>query len=147
MPSSSLERPIPYSPEQMFDLVIDIEHYQDFMPLEFSARVTERHAGRILAHQSLRIGPMNLSFASTALFHKPDWIRIESSSSPFSYFLLAWKFTRLERGSCVQIEVDCNTRSATLAMFLGPWLEAFTGKLISAFEKRAHDIYGRIPAP
>ncbi len=145
MPSCILERRVSHSPEQMFDLVIDVEHYQDFLPLDFSARIIRRQAEQILARQSLRIGPMNLSFESTASFHKPDWIRIESVSGPFSQFLIAWNFTRQEQGSLVRVQVECSTQSAPLAALLAPWMETFTSGLVSAFEKRAQSAYGANP--
>lgn len=146
MPARSLEREVPYSAEQMFDLAIDVEHYKDFMSLKFSAHVIERSAERILVTQSLRVGPMSFSFPSTATFHRPDWIRIESSGGPFSYYLIAWKFTKLAQDCLVHVEVDCATHIPPLAILLAPWMETFSSGLISAFEKRARDIYGLSPA-
>ncbi|MDE2236124.1 MAG: type II toxin-antitoxin system RatA family toxin [Gammaproteobacteria bacterium] len=145
MPSCSLERRLPHSPEQIFDLVIDVEHYQEFLPLDFSARVMRRQPGQIQARQSLRIGPMSLSFESTATYRRPDWIRIESISGPFSRFLIAWDFIRMERGSLVRIQVECSTHSAPLSALLAPWMETFTNGLVSAFEKRAQAVYSANP--
>ena len=145
MPSCSLERRLPYSPEQMFDLVIGVEHYRNFLPLDFSARVLQRQPDLIKARHSLRIGPMLLSFDSTASFHRPEWIRIESTGSPFSHFLIAWRFTRMQHGCQVQVWVECSTRSAALAALLAPWMETFTSGLVDAFEKRAQAVYGPIP--
>jgi ribosome-associated toxin RatA of RatAB toxin-antitoxin module len=127
----------------MFDLVIDVERYQDFMPLEFSARIIERGAASIRASQAIRIGPLPLKFESNASFRRPDWIRIESTSKPFSYFLIAWTFKRLGQGCNINIQVDCTTRSPLLAALLAPWMETFADNLVSAFERHAAEVYSR----
>ncbi len=147
MPSCTLERRVPFSPEQMFDLVIDMEHYHDFMPIEFSGHIIEHGPDTLRASQMLRIGLIRLAFESTAGFHRPDWIRIESTSKPFSYFLIAWTFTRQEPGCGVRVQVDCATHSAPLAALLTPWMDTFTRVLIFAFERRAAEIYTQVQAP
>ncbi|HVC28902.1 MAG TPA: type II toxin-antitoxin system RatA family toxin [Gammaproteobacteria bacterium] len=141
MPSCSLERHVPYSAEQMFDLVIDVERYQNFMSLEFSARIIERGTASVRASQTMRIGPLSLKFESDASFQRPDWIRIESNSRPFSYFQIAWTFAGLGQGCNISIRVDCTAHSPLLEALLAPWMETFAGNLVSAFERRAAEIY------
>ena len=41
MPRHSEKRNLPYSPEQMFDLVADVGHYQDFLPWVAATRIRE----------------------------------------------------------------------------------------------------------
>ena len=128
----------------MFDLVVDVERYQDFMPMDFSARIIKRDTENILAKQTLHIGPMSLGFESSANFRRPEWIRIESTSEPFSKFLIAWNFVRVEHGCNVRVRVDCTTHSVPLSALLTPWIETFTRVLISAFERRAAEIYAHV---
>jgi coenzyme Q-binding protein COQ10 len=141
MPSCSLERRVPFSPEQMFDLVIDVERYREFMPFEFDAHIIERGTDSLLSSQALRIGPMPLKFNTNASFQRPDWIRVVSTSRPLKYFLIAWTFTRLAEGCSIRAQVECTADSPLLAALLEPWVEAFTHSLISAFERRASEIY------
>ena len=141
MPDCTLERYLPYSAGQMFDLVIDVERYREFMPFEFDAHVLERGAGTLRSVQALRIGPMRLKFNTQASFLKPDWIRVVSTSGLFKYFEIAWKFTGLEQGCNIRAHVECTASSPLLGMLLAPWVETFTANLISAFERRAAEIY------
>ncbi len=146
MPSCNLERDVPYRADQMFDLVIDMEHYQDFMPIDFSGHIVEHGPNTLRTSQAIRIDHIPLTFDSTASFHRPDWIRVESTSKHFNYFLIAWTFIRLEHGCNVRVQVDCTTHSPPLGVLLAPWIETFSKVLITAFERRAKDMYGMAPA-
>jgi len=143
MPVCTLQRHVPFSAEQMFDLVIDVERYREFMPFEFDAHVIERSTDSLLSSQALRIGPVPLKFNTSASFHRPDWIRVISTGGPFKYFLIAWSFTSQGQGCDIRARVECTAGSSLLAPLLTPWVEAFTRDLISAFEKRAAETYTR----
>ncbi|MGA9855609.1 MAG: SRPBCC family protein [Gammaproteobacteria bacterium] len=147
MPSCTLERQVSYSADQMFDLAIDMESYHDFMPLEFGGHIIERGLDTLKASQAIHIGPIRLTFESSASFRRPEWLRVESTSRPFNKFLIAWTFTRMERGCSVRVQVDCTTRSPLLGALLAPWMEIFTRESISAFERRATEIYPQVQAP
>ena len=142
MPSCSLERQVPHSPEQMFDLVIDIERYREFMPFTFEARITDRTADSLLANQTVGIGPVALRFASEARFRRPDWIEIKSATSQFRSFTIDWRFADLPEGSRIHAHVDCTPRSAVLEALIEPWIGGFPEGLVKAFEARAAALYG-----
>jgi len=138
----SLERHLPHSPEQIFDLVIDIERYREFMPFTFEAKITGSTANRLLANQTVHIGPAALRFASEARFHRPDWIQIKSTTSQFRNFSIDWKFNPAPEGCRIHAQVDCVPRSAVLEALVDPWIEPFAEGLVSAFEQRAASLYG-----
>ncbi|MEL6128239.1 MAG: SRPBCC family protein, partial [Pseudomonadota bacterium] len=53
MPTHSEKRTVPYTPEQMFDLIADIKAYPEFLPWCSAARERKRtplpdHSGEIL---------------------------------------------------------------------------------------------------
>lgn len=143
MPVCTLERHLPFSAEQMFDLVIDVEHYQDFMPFEFCARIIERGTEAMRTSQTLRIGPIPFKFESRTTFCRPEWLRVISTSSPFKYFSIAWTFTRRGQECAIRAHVECTADSLLLTALLTPWMEPFTHSLIFAFERRATEIYAR----
>ena len=46
MPTHAEQRVLPYTPEQLFDLVADIERYPEFLPWCVGARIRKREADR-----------------------------------------------------------------------------------------------------
>ena len=49
MPTHAEQRVLPYTPEQLFALVADIEHYPEFLPWCIGARIRERQANLVVA--------------------------------------------------------------------------------------------------
>lgn len=147
MPVSAVERHVPYSAAQMFDLVVDVERYREYIPFTFEARIIRRTADTIFAIQTISIGPLTLRFESQATFHRPDWIQIRSDNRQFRDFVIGWRFTDRNHGCEVATRVDCTPHSRVLGTLITPWLAGFTENLVSAFEQRAAAIYGNSPIP
>lgn len=131
----------------MFDLVIDVERYREFMPFTFEAKITGRTADRLLANQTVGIGPATLRFASEARFQRPDWIQIRSATSQFRNFSIDWQFEPAPGGCRIHVQVDCTPRSAVLEALIEPWIQTFTEGLVAAFERRAAGLYRRREQP
>jgi coenzyme Q-binding protein COQ10 len=141
----SLERQVPYSALQMFDLVLDVERYHEFMPFTFRAQVVGRDNNSLATTQNLNIGPIPLRFDSRAHFRRPNWIEVRSSSAQFRDFIIEWAFNGTDGVCRVQVRVECTPRSLLLTVLLTPWIGMFTSSLINAFETRAQAVYGRLP--
>lgn len=76
------ERRVPYRAAQMFDLVLDVERYREFMPFGFDAEIIRRATGRLWGHQALRLGPISVRFDTRVRYRRPDWIVVLSSGGP-----------------------------------------------------------------
>lgn len=130
----------------MFDLVIDVERYREFIPFTFEARITRRTADTLFAVQTLGIGPLTLRFESQAQFQRPDWINIKSDNRQFRNFVIGWRFTDRDHGCDVETRVDLAPHSRVLAALIAPSLAGFTENLAAAFERRAAAVYSGSPA-
>jgi len=142
MGGSTLERHVAYSATQMFDLVLDVERYREFMPFGFGARVLSRGVDAMQSVQHLNVGPFHLQFETHARYFRPDWVEVRSDSDAFRRFILDWRFGDVDRGCDIRVTADCVPNSLLLAAFLRPWTGSFAGSLVSAFERRAKAIYG-----
>ena len=83
---------LPYSAEQLFDLVFDVESYPDFVPGWQSARILQRERQSLRVEQKFKAGLLTWQFDSRATFSRPTRITIESIGRPFRHLVLDWRF-------------------------------------------------------
>ena len=58
--SETIERILPFRPEQLFEIASDVERYPEFVPGWIAVRVRDRHAGGYCTDQILGLGPKTL---------------------------------------------------------------------------------------
>src|SRR3546814_18210045 len=75
-------RELPYSPDQMFDLVSDIGSYAQFLPWVVGVRIRSRTAQEILADLLVGFGPLRDKFTSSVPLARPGSIEVENSKWP-----------------------------------------------------------------
>ncbi len=142
-------RILPYSAEQMFDLVADVESYPEFIPWCTNVRVisrlphptgTEIRSEMVVSFKSLRE-----SFLSQAVLSRDkSTIEIRYLERVFKFFRSQWTFR--ERGdgtSLVEFETAYEFKTRVLEMLAGVFFWRASQKIVTAFEERARWIYGR----
>src|SRR5271169_2564693 len=79
------QRLLPYTPEQLFTLVADIERYPEFLPWCIGARIRERHDDRIKADLAIGFKMYRERFTSEVTLAPPGRIHVAYSDGPFRY--------------------------------------------------------------
>lgn len=143
MPTHAEERFLPYTAEQMFDLVADVERYPDFLPWCVGARIKSRDGDIILADMIIGFRMIRERFTSQAIFQHPDRIDVEYKDGPFRYLKNRWMFVPKDNGCMVDFYIDFEVRSAILRRILEPLFGEAVRRMVSAFEIRARALYGR----
>ncbi|AHI25835.1 type II toxin-antitoxin system RatA family toxin [Komagataeibacter swingsii] len=146
MPTHAERRLIAYSPSQLFDLVADVGKYPQFLPWCTSARVRTRTADELVADLTIGFGPFRETFTSRVLLEAPNTIRVSYEKGPFRYLNNVWTFTPEPRGCLVDFFVDFEFRSRLLQAAIGVVFNEAVRLMVSAFIRRARDIYGPPPA-
>jgi len=146
MPTHAERRLIAYSPSQLFDLVADVGKYPQFLPWCTGARVRTRTATELVADLTIGFGPFRETFTSRVLLEAPDTIRVSYEKGPFRYLNNVWTFTPEPRGCLVDFFVDFEFRSRLLQAAIGVVFNEAVRLMVSAFIRRARDIYGPPPA-
>ncbi len=95
MPSTKL---VPYTPEQMFDLVADVGKYQDFLPWCAGSRVRSVTPTELVADLTIGFGPFRESFTSRVALDRPKTARVQYENGPFRYLNNQWTFTPAPTG-------------------------------------------------
>jgi coenzyme Q-binding protein COQ10 len=147
MPSFSTRHRVPFTPQQMFDLVADVESYPQFVPLCESITVTKReaHADHTVLVARMEVGYKALreSFTTKVLL-EPDRNRIlvEYLDGPFRHLENRWQFDSA-LGCCdVDFYITYEFKSLMLSMLMGGLFDQAFRKFTRAFEDRARKIYG-----
>jgi len=142
MPKHREARHVPYRPEQIFALVADVDQYPRFLPWCVGARVRERTDNQALADMTIGFGPFRESFTSRVTFQPPERIQVRYENGPFRYLKNEWAFFPEPRGCRVDFYVDFEFRSRILQAAIGVVFHEAVRRMVHAFMRRAHDIYG-----
>jgi len=133
---------LPYSLEQLFDIAADIERYPAFMRGWRDVRIVERSDDGAVVDQVVGLGPLTLSFRTTARFRRPTAIDIGSSDPTFSVFGLHWAFAREDDTTCAaSIAAEIALRARWLDAAAQPLLPGLIGDVAEAFAARVRHLY------
>jgi len=152
MPELSTTRRVQHAASEMFDLVADVEHYPEFVPLCQSLRVRKRtgEGGKevIVADMTVAYKLVRETFTSRVTLDRSNLeILVEYLEGPFRRLNNRWRFRPVgERVSDVEFYIAYEFRSRTLGMLMGAVFDAAFRRFASAFEKRADQVYGTQPA-
>ena len=148
MPSFRTSHVVNHTPEQMFDLVADVESYPQFVPLCQSLRVRRRFAGAegadvVVAEMEVGYKAIRERFTSRVTLDRADRrINVEYVDGPFSHLENVWRFGDAGNGKCrVEFYIAYEFRNRMLAALMGSMFDAALRKFASAFETRADQIF------
>lgn len=150
MPEFSTKRRVAHSAADMFDLVADVEHYPEFVPLCRSLSVRRRSKdteGRdvIVANMTVAYKFVRETFISrVTLDRNRREILVEYLEGPFQRMNNRWSFMPDGDRACdVTFFIAYEFRSRTLGLLMGSIFDAAFRRFAAAFEKRADEVYGK----
>jgi coenzyme Q-binding protein COQ10 len=145
MPTHAERQVVPYTPEQLFDLVADVGSYPRFLPWCVAARVRSRTETQLLADLTIGFGPFRESFSSRVTLDRPNRVVVKYENGPFRYLNNQWDFSPNGTGAEVAFFVDFEFRSRILQAAIGVVFNEAVRRMVNAFLKRARDVYGPPP--
>ena len=142
MPSHAELRYAAYAPEQIYELVADIESYPAFLPWCTGCRIYSRE-GNVL-HAKLGVGfkLVSESFRSRVTLDPIQRIDIAYLDGPFRYLDSRWKFSPKDDGCLIDFFIDFEFRSMLLRKIMGPLFNEVVRRSVAAFVARADTLYG-----
>ena len=148
MPRHSETRPLPYRPEQMFDLVADVARYGEFLPWVAAVRVRSDSETEMLADLVVGFKALREKFTSRVEKQRPGHIHVDYIEGPLAFLHNDWTFRSDGKGGClVDFSVDFAFRSRIFEALAGQVFDRALRKMTDAFEKRAAQLYGSSGAP
>jgi coenzyme Q-binding protein COQ10 len=146
MPSHSETKVLPYTAQQMYDLVADVANYPKFLPWTAAARirsVTDEGEKRVmLADLVISFKVFRETFGSRVVLW-PDILKIDTSylDGPFKHLESQWNFKDVEGGCEVSFEVDFEFRNRLLQGAAGIFFNEAMQRVVRSFERRAAELY------
>ena len=143
MPRHTETRHMPYSPEQMFDLVADVKRYQEFLPWVAATRVRSDSETLMIADLVVGFKSLKETFASRVTKARPQSLTVDYIEGPLKYLHNSWHFAPDGQGGTkIDFCVDFAFRSRIFETLAGQMFDRALRKMIGAFEERAHQLYG-----
>jgi coenzyme Q-binding protein COQ10 len=143
MPQHKETRHLPYTPQQLFNLVADVERYPEFLPWCKGARVLERTPDVITADLIIGYKMFQEKFTSQVTLNPPGAITVRYLDGPLAHLKNEWRFTPAADGGCdLFFDVDFDFQSSMLGMMMEMFFDKAIVKMVEAFETRAKELYG-----
>ena len=96
---------MPYSAEEMFTLVDDINAYQEFLPWCSNSEVLSREGDEVRGRLSLSKSGIEKSFTTCNRAQKNKMIEMRLEEGPFHHLEGFWRFNALAEDAC-KISLD-----------------------------------------
>lgn len=143
MPGINEVRRLPWSAEQMFDLVADVGRYAEFLPWVVATRVRSDSETEMIADMMVGFNALREKFTSKVIKERPLRIEVVYIDGPMRDLDNVWQFRPLEGGGCeVEFCVDFTFRNAVFEALAGQYFDRAFRKMVNAFEERAQKLYG-----
>lgn len=146
MPSARETRRLPYSAEQMFDLVADVARYPEFLPWVVATRVRSDSDAVMVADMIVGFKAISEKFTSRVEKDRPRLIRVRYVDGPLRNLDNQWLFRSVDDGACeIDFSVDFAFKSRLFEAVAGQYFDRAFRKMVTAFEARAAQLYSRQP--
>jgi coenzyme Q-binding protein COQ10 len=128
---------LPLRPEQLFDLVADIERYPDFLPEYRASHIRRREGDTLYVDQTVGLAGFELAFQSIATLERPGRITIRARDHLFRRFQIDWRFDAAPGGCLLSFRMSYKLGSRMLEGIAGRWLDRAAKRIVAAFMERA----------
>ncbi|NCO03235.1 MAG: type II toxin-antitoxin system RatA family toxin [Alphaproteobacteria bacterium] len=140
------QKTLPYTKQQMFDLVADVGSYNQFAPWCVASRVHKWESDTVfLADLIVGYKVFREKFSSRVILDRVNHdISIEYLKGPLQNLKNHWVFTDGPNGSCIiDFSVEFEFKNKALQGLANMFFNEVVKRMIDAFEARAEEIYGK----
>lgn len=133
---------LPYTADQMYDIISDVEAYPDFLNWCSASQVISELDSAVMAKLSISYGTLNLSFTTHNEMHPKSYVTMSLVEGPFSSLNGQWTIQALSDSACkVALEMDFNFESVLTQKLFGRVFQRVIATQLDAFQKRAEALY------
>jgi coenzyme Q-binding protein COQ10 len=147
MPTHAEVKTLPYTPQQMFDLVADIDKYPEFLPWCLSAKIWKREGDVVYADLVIGYKLFKERFTSKvtikpAQFGQGGHIHVEYIKGPMKHLSNHWRFIPSNPNACcIDFFVDFEFKNPMFQRLMGVFFNEIVKRMVAAFEARAKQLY------
>lgn len=134
---------VPHTPQQMFDLVNDIEAYPSYMGGCAGARVLQRSDDSVTARLDLEKAGLRQSFTTRNTLRAPHSIAMDLVEGPFRKLRGLWEFKSMANGGCqIEFRLEYEFANFFLGLAAGKLMSQLASEQVDAVCRRAQALYG-----
>ncbi|KAA8997767.1 type II toxin-antitoxin system RatA family toxin [Affinibrenneria salicis] len=142
MPSISRSALVPFSAEQMYQLVNDVCAYPDFLPGCTGSRVISSSSAEMTAAVDVSKAGISKTFTTRNTLTSNQRINMQLVDGPFRRLNGGWHFTPLSADACkVELQLDFEFTNALIELAFGRVFKELAGSMVQAFTQRAKEVY------
>lgn len=135
---------MPYSAQQMYQIVNDVEAYASYLPWCAASKVITQDQTSMEARIQMQKGKLNHSFTTRNKLVPGQSIHMQLVKGPFKTLSGDWTFTALsDSSSKIELQLDFDFSSRIIAMLIGPVFSQIANSLVDAFCQRAHQLHAK----
>ena len=143
MTTHSEQKFVPFTPDQLFAMVSDVQSYPKFLPWCVGARIRSADDELIVADLMIGYKLLRERFTSRVTLDREKWkIETEFTDGPFKFLRNQWEFKSCPEGCQIVFLVEFEFRSTVLQKLVSVLFNEVVLRMVSAFEKRAYFLYG-----
>ena len=147
MPKQEESKTVNYSKDQMFDLVADIDRYDEFLPWCNNSKIINTSIKDdikiVIADLEIGYDQFVYTYRSEVKLHKDkSEINVRNLDGPFKYLENNWKFVSVNESDCeIQFKIDFELNSTFFDILMRKFFDLAFQKMVDAFVSRANEIY------
>jgi coenzyme Q-binding protein COQ10 len=143
MPGIRETRRMPYSAEQMFDLVADVGRYAEFLPWVIATRVRSNSETEMVADMVVGFKAIRESFTSRVAKVRSREIAVHYVDGPLRDLDNIWTFRAVDDHTCeIDFLVEFTFKNRLFEKIAGQYFDKAFRRMVEAFETRAAQLYG-----
>jgi ribosome-associated toxin RatA of RatAB toxin-antitoxin module len=133
---------VQHSAGEMYRLVNDVEHYQNFLPWCKSSRLVSLEGDTMVGELAVSKSGITQSFSTRNTLTKDRLIELQLDEGPFSRLTGQWEFTPLRDDACkVSLRLEFEFSGRLINAAFGAIFSQIANTMVDAFCKRADEIY------
>lgn len=134
---------LPYSADQIFELINDVGAYPQFMDGCVGAEVLSESDDAMVARLDLSRAGVRQSFTTRNALQRPLEIKLELVDGPFESFAGRWTVLALNEQACkVSLFLSFTLNSSVLSAAARQLFNGAANSMVDAMVKRAKVVYG-----
>lgn len=144
MHSFHKERLLPNSPAQVFDLILDVESYPEFVPWCETVTVISKNQEEIIAKMKVNYKGFSETYSSRITTKRNGGrfvVEVKAVDGPFKFLNNYWTITQADNGCKIDFHIDLEFKSFLLDKMLGLFFASASERMIEAFEDKAMKEY------
>lgn len=143
MPRHSETKHLPYTSEQLFELVADVGRYHEFLPWVTAVRIRSDSESEMIADLIVGFNAFKERFTSKVTKQRPTQICVDYIEGPLKYLKNEWRFDAApDGGTNVYFSVDFAFKNRIFETLAGQMFDRALRRMTGAFEARAAELYG-----